>query len=187
MLETNEFLCNVWLKFKYEGAKHAKNSACRMELCKTIREHHHDPIIFLTARSDEVDRVVGLEIGADNWNGLLRQEHGGRGRNCFIRGGLVFLPCRRSAGFLAGGDGISIAASVLRKWWGFAVFRWTKKHHLDTLERVRLSRRGVPDSGPKDRYFVGGSAWATRSKWSRSGATGAARRRATVHKSWLSF
>jgi len=38
-----------------------------MELCKTIRENHSLPIIFLTARSDEVDRVVGLEIGADDY------------------------------------------------------------------------------------------------------------------------
>ena len=38
-----------------------------MELCKTIHEKHDLPIIFLTARSDEVDRVVGLEIGADDY------------------------------------------------------------------------------------------------------------------------
>ena len=38
-----------------------------MELCKTIREKHGLPIIFLTARADEVDRVVGLEIGADDY------------------------------------------------------------------------------------------------------------------------
>jgi two-component system catabolic regulation response regulator CreB len=38
-----------------------------IELCKQIREHHALPIIFLTARSDEVDRVVGLEIGADDY------------------------------------------------------------------------------------------------------------------------
>ncbi len=38
-----------------------------MELCKVIREKHTLPIIFLTARSDEVDRVVGLEIGADDY------------------------------------------------------------------------------------------------------------------------
>ncbi len=38
-----------------------------MELCKIIRESHILPIIFLTARSDEVDRVVGLEIGADDY------------------------------------------------------------------------------------------------------------------------
>ena len=37
------------------------------ELCKAIRKAHSVPIIFLTARTDEVDRVVGLEIGADDY------------------------------------------------------------------------------------------------------------------------
>lgn len=38
-----------------------------LELCKEIRRTHSTPIIFLTARTDEVDRVVGLEIGADDY------------------------------------------------------------------------------------------------------------------------
>lgn len=37
------------------------------ELCKKIRQNHGIPIVFLTARADEVDRVVGLEIGADDY------------------------------------------------------------------------------------------------------------------------
>jgi len=37
------------------------------ELCKEIRRSDSTPIIFLTARSGEVDRVVGLEIGADDY------------------------------------------------------------------------------------------------------------------------
>ena len=37
------------------------------ELCRKIRENHGQPIIFLTARSDEIDRVVGLEIGGDDY------------------------------------------------------------------------------------------------------------------------
>jgi len=38
-----------------------------LELCKEIRRTHATPVIFLTARTDEVDRVVGLEIGADDY------------------------------------------------------------------------------------------------------------------------
>lgn len=38
-----------------------------LELCKEIRKTRQLPVIFLTARSDEVDRVVGLEIGADDY------------------------------------------------------------------------------------------------------------------------
>jgi two-component system, OmpR family, catabolic regulation response regulator CreB len=37
------------------------------ELCKQIRQQSDVPIIFLTARSEEVDRVVGLEIGGDDY------------------------------------------------------------------------------------------------------------------------
>ncbi|MFA6013157.1 MAG: two-component system response regulator CreB [Desulfobacteraceae bacterium] len=37
------------------------------ELCKEIRKTTSVPIIFLTARSDEIDKVVGLEIGADDY------------------------------------------------------------------------------------------------------------------------
>ena len=38
-----------------------------LELCKEIRKTHSLPIIFLTARSQEIDRVVGLEIGGDDY------------------------------------------------------------------------------------------------------------------------
>jgi len=37
------------------------------ELCKHIRQKSTIPIIFLTARDEEVDRVVGLEIGGDDY------------------------------------------------------------------------------------------------------------------------
>lgn len=37
------------------------------ELCKRIRQISSVPVIFLTARDDEVDRVVGLEIGGDDY------------------------------------------------------------------------------------------------------------------------
>ncbi len=37
------------------------------ELCKQIRKVHTTPVIFLTARGDEIDRVVGLEIGGDDY------------------------------------------------------------------------------------------------------------------------
>ncbi len=37
------------------------------ELCRLIRQRSELPVLFLTARSDEVDRIVGLEIGADDY------------------------------------------------------------------------------------------------------------------------
>ena len=37
------------------------------DFCKDIRRTSSVPIIFLTARSDEIDKVVGLEIGGDDY------------------------------------------------------------------------------------------------------------------------
>ena len=37
------------------------------EVCRKIREKSNVPIIMLTARADEVDKVVGLEMGADDY------------------------------------------------------------------------------------------------------------------------
>jgi DNA-binding response OmpR family regulator len=37
------------------------------EVCRRIRAKHDVPIVMLTARGDDTDRVVGLEIGADDY------------------------------------------------------------------------------------------------------------------------
>ncbi|MET0412316.1 MAG: two-component system response regulator CreB [Polyangiaceae bacterium] len=37
------------------------------EVCKAIRRSSEVPVLFLTARAEEIDRVVGLEIGADDY------------------------------------------------------------------------------------------------------------------------
>ena len=37
------------------------------ELCRTIRRESDIPIVMLTARGDVMDRIVGLEIGADDY------------------------------------------------------------------------------------------------------------------------
>ena len=37
------------------------------EVCRLLRKESSLPILMLTARSDEVDRVVGLEMGADDY------------------------------------------------------------------------------------------------------------------------
>ena len=38
-----------------------------LEVCRTLRKDNDIPIIMLTARDEEVDRVVGLELGADDY------------------------------------------------------------------------------------------------------------------------
>jgi DNA-binding response OmpR family regulator len=37
------------------------------EICRRVREKRSTPILMLTARSEEIDRVLGLEIGADDY------------------------------------------------------------------------------------------------------------------------
>src|SRR6187431_2773503 len=36
------------------------------EVLKAIREHSETPVLMLTARGEDIDRIVGLEIGADD-------------------------------------------------------------------------------------------------------------------------
>jgi DNA-binding response OmpR family regulator len=38
-----------------------------LEVCRRIRAKHRVPILMLTAKGDETDRVVGLELGADDY------------------------------------------------------------------------------------------------------------------------
>ena len=38
-----------------------------LEVCRKLREKHATPILMLTARGDAMDRIVGLEMGADDY------------------------------------------------------------------------------------------------------------------------
>ncbi len=38
-----------------------------LEVCRVLRKEMNTPVIMLTARDDEIDRVVGLEVGADDY------------------------------------------------------------------------------------------------------------------------
>ncbi len=40
-----------------------------LDLCRRFRAEYDIPILFLSARSEEIDRVVGLELGADDYLG----------------------------------------------------------------------------------------------------------------------
>ena len=46
-----------------------------LSLCRSLRAESDIPIIMLTAKGDEVDRVIGLEMGADDY---LPKPFGGR-------------------------------------------------------------------------------------------------------------
>jgi two-component system, OmpR family, response regulator len=38
-----------------------------ISLCRHIREANHIPVILLSARAEEIDRIIGLEVGADDY------------------------------------------------------------------------------------------------------------------------
>ena len=38
-----------------------------LAVCRRVRQNHLMPILMLTARSEEIDRVLGLEVGADDY------------------------------------------------------------------------------------------------------------------------
>lgn len=69
-----------WFATGYEALRYYRNEGADLivldvglpdingfELCKKIRKSSNVPILFLTARSDEIDRIVGLEIGGDDY------------------------------------------------------------------------------------------------------------------------
>jgi DNA-binding response OmpR family regulator len=38
-----------------------------IDVCREIRKEHNTPIIMLTAKGEEIDRILGLELGADDY------------------------------------------------------------------------------------------------------------------------
>ena len=70
----------IWCERGLPGLERVKAGGCALvvldiglpdingfELCKAIRAVSEVPVIFLTARDDEIDKIVGLEIGADDY------------------------------------------------------------------------------------------------------------------------
>ena len=85
------------------------------EVCKEIRRNHDLPIMMLTARSDDVDKIVGLELGADDYltkpfnpremvarvKAILRRFEGGkRPTSAISLGNLAIDKSRREARIL---------------------------------------------------------------------------------------
>jgi two-component system, OmpR family, catabolic regulation response regulator CreB len=78
-LKTEGF-ATLWCSTGREGLETVKNREIELvildvglpdingfELFKDLKKVRNLPVIFLTARSEEIDRVVGLEIGADDY------------------------------------------------------------------------------------------------------------------------
>lgn len=78
-LEQNEFQV-VWSNTYTDGIKKAQSQHWALiildvglpdgngfSLCKELRKTSETPIIFLTARNDEIDKIIGFEMGADDY------------------------------------------------------------------------------------------------------------------------
>ena len=74
-----------------------------MEVCQQLRARHSLPVLMLTARDSELDRVLGLELGADDYvtkpfsprelvarvKAILRRSDGATGRSEVLMAGRV--------------------------------------------------------------------------------------------------
>lgn len=81
-----------------------------LEVCRRIRARSEVPIIFLTARDDELDRVLGLELGADDYvtkpfsprelvariKAILKRTRGGAASPILRHGNLTLEPVRHA-------------------------------------------------------------------------------------------
>ncbi|MFV2054113.1 response regulator transcription factor [Aliiroseovarius sp. YM-037] len=80
------------------------------EVCRRIRARSDVPILFLTARDDEIDRVLGLELGADDYvtkpfsprelvarvRAILKRTTGGREAPVLTHGRITLDPAAHS-------------------------------------------------------------------------------------------
>jgi DNA-binding response OmpR family regulator len=83
-----------------------------LSVAKEVRRTSSVPIIFLTARTDEIDRIVGLELGADDYvckpfsprelvarvKAVLRRtgQKTEGGKELLVRGGVALDPAKRT-------------------------------------------------------------------------------------------
>jgi DNA-binding response OmpR family regulator len=95
-----------------------------IEVCRRLRAADDwTPVLFLTARDDEVDRVVGLELGADDYvtkpfsprelvariASVLRRSSGSVGGEALVAGGVTLHPDRREV--MADGLAVELTAT----------------------------------------------------------------------------
>ncbi|MFL6039596.1 MAG: response regulator [Gaiellaceae bacterium] len=82
-----------------------------LEVCKRLRAESEVPIIMLTARDDELDKVVGLELGADDYitKPFSIREFRSRVRALLRRAAVARAPGSESEIISAGGLRIDVA------------------------------------------------------------------------------
>ena len=136
-----------------------------LEVCRQIRKTSDTPILFLSARDEEIDRILGLEIGGDDYvtkpfsprelvarvNAILRRTRNtpvpaSGATNATSQGGLVIDPDARSAVFL--GTAVSLTAlefDILRTLVARPGFVFTRELILDAAyaDNIHVADRTI--------------------------------------------
>ncbi|MCA9831484.1 MAG: response regulator transcription factor [Dehalococcoidia bacterium] len=120
-----------------------------MEVCRSIRENGRTPVIMLTARGDEMDRIAGFDIGADDYlakpfsprelvarvKAVLRRSFDGQYENAerIESGDVVLDPRARSV--VAYGTDVDLTARE------FDLLRFFVTHPMEVYSREQLLER----------------------------------------------
>ena len=123
-----------------------------LDVCRAVRAESDVPIVFLTASDDEVDRVLGLELGADDYvtkpfsprelvarvKAILRRTEGGssareRPQPIALDSGIVVDPARRE---------VTVETDPV----ALATREFDLLHHLADNRGLALSRRQLLDA-----------------------------------------
>jgi DNA-binding response OmpR family regulator len=132
-------------------------------LCKSVRRRSNVPIIMLTASSDETDRVVGLELGADDYisKPYSPRELLARIKAIHRRMGIESAPAPRFYRFVGftldtvertvtNPSGGAVPLSGL----DFQLLKYFVEHAGDILDRnVLCEQTRGRDAGPLDRFL----------------------------------
>ena len=136
------------------------------ELCRRLRVHTSSPVLFLSARDSELDKVVGLEIGGDDYlskpfgvreliarvRALLRRSQGedfAKNSSAITAGGITLTPREFEllAALMKNAGKVVSREDLLRDAWGWEYLTETKTvdTHIKRL-RDKISSAGY-DSG----------------------------------------
>ncbi len=116
-----------------------------VDICRAIRRDSAVPIIMLTARSDEMDRLIGLELGADDYivkpfsprevvarvRAVLRRVGGTMGDTDIIRAGALLVDTAAYRVWL-GDSSLALTQSE------FEILLALARHSGQVLSRVQL-------------------------------------------------
>jgi two-component system alkaline phosphatase synthesis response regulator PhoP len=119
-----------------------------LDVCRALRRESDVPIIMLTARVDEADRLIGLELGADDYitkpfsprelvarvRAVLRRVHGGVHQPGLVRAGDLEIDLQGHR-VMRGGEAIDLTRSE------FNLLALLAQHPGQTFSRAQLLDR----------------------------------------------